>query len=135
MMKSADSAWMLKAVCRDANPEWFYADDNRSQDALNYCEVCPVARECLAYALALEVAWPAYGIWGGTTSADRERMIQTANQVGSARIVDSDDTSYTVKGDNGLKLNLHASALTAAEVENLFCGRPIYVGRTAFYLA
>lgn len=126
---------MLKAVCRDANPEWFYADDNRSQDALDYCAACPVVTECLTHALRFETAGSVYGIWGATTASDRERMMQTANQVDSARIDGTHgETAYVVKSDSGLKLELHASTLTSGEIQNLLCGDPIYIGRIAFYL-
>lgn len=40
--------------------------------AKSICAVCPVRRECLDFALKTQQAW---GVWGGLTSAERERAI------------------------------------------------------------
>jgi hypothetical protein len=52
------------------------------RSAIKVCEDnCPVKRECLAYALANmnadddDYAIGYYGVWGGTTPADRFRML------------------------------------------------------------
>ncbi|NNM44593.1 WhiB family transcriptional regulator [Knoellia koreensis] len=42
-------------------------------EAVAVCRSCPVARECLAYALA---AGERDGVWGGFTNAERRGLAQ-----------------------------------------------------------
>lgn len=67
-----DPDWFVHGVCHSApNPDIF-SPDRRSTgaEAKSYCGRCPVAEQCLRYALANKVN----GIWGGTTDADRRRL-------------------------------------------------------------
>lgn len=78
--QAEDTGWQLLADCRDEDmagswdvePDGKLSDANRA--ALAVCESCPVARSCLDFALAVEGAWPRWGIWGGTLPRDRERI-------------------------------------------------------------
>lgn len=61
--------------CMTTDPEiWF---PEFSSNVPNYrmakklCSNCPVARECLAYALATNEQ---YGVWGGLTTDERRRL-------------------------------------------------------------
>ena len=66
--------WRHRAACRDADPEIFFpvaeagpALDAAEAVALDYCAVCPVRAECLAFALEKIP----YGIAGGMTAEQR----------------------------------------------------------------
>lgn len=68
-------AWAGQGSCR-AHPDpdlWFAAesDTTRRQQAEAICRTCPVAAECLRYALAV----PGIdGIWAATTPRQRTRI-------------------------------------------------------------
>lgn len=64
--------WYEHAECRGAAQDTFFpgqGDDVRP--AREMCNVCPVAVECLAYALD---HGEKYGIWGGTSERERRQM-------------------------------------------------------------
>jgi WhiB family redox-sensing transcriptional regulator len=58
-----------EAACRTADPECFF-DESRTLEALAVCAGCPLAAECLEYALENED----HGVWGGTTPEVRTVM-------------------------------------------------------------
>lgn len=67
-------AWQHNAACRgEPDPEIFFPatrseeDRQRATEALTICRRCPVQRDCLAWAIAAD----ADGIWGGTTTTQR----------------------------------------------------------------
>jgi WhiB family transcriptional regulator, redox-sensing transcriptional regulator len=64
--------WMRKSFCKGANPVIFDTDDD-AETAKAYCQRCFVRTECLEY--AMEHVTSTFGIWGGTTEAER-RAIQ-----------------------------------------------------------
>ena len=80
LVQDADTGWQLRTDCRDENmagscdidPDSRPSDANRA--ALAICESCPVRESCEDFALAMEGAWPRWGIWGGTLPRDRERI-------------------------------------------------------------
>lgn len=64
--------------CAGADPElWFPANETpisrQVQRAKMLCGWCPVMEECRAYGLATPGL---YGIWGGLTSWDRQRIAE-----------------------------------------------------------
>lgn len=74
-----DETWKTWAACRGENPELFFPKDDgdrrrhRQVRALTnqariICAQCPVAEDCLAYAIAIDAR---YGIWGGLTDTER----------------------------------------------------------------
>lgn len=67
--------WKLQALCRVApDPSVFFPDQSEPQkrrEAKAYCAVCPVAEQCLEYALSTKQYW---GIWGGLTERERRRL-------------------------------------------------------------
>lgn len=71
--------WQLVGSCREADPTLFFHPEGergparRSRDAaaLEICAGCPVITACRAH--ALKVREP-YGVWGGLTEDDRERI-------------------------------------------------------------
>lgn len=66
-----DRAWMRQALCREiANPEIFHPRKGKPVgEAGEICRLCPVAPECLRYALEHHE----YGIWGGTSEKQRRQ--------------------------------------------------------------
>jgi WhiB family transcriptional regulator, redox-sensing transcriptional regulator len=67
---------MERAQCRDHDPALFFPAPGPGMvpsmaAAMALCAMCPVAGECLEYALAdPEIT----GIWGGTSAKARARM-------------------------------------------------------------
>ncbi|QCU79256.1 WhiB family transcriptional regulator [Citricoccus sp. SGAir0253] len=72
--KTADE-WKLRAECSPADTELFFSKDPvEKRAALAICADCPVARECLAEAMAQEQGMNLhgrYGIRGGLQPAER----------------------------------------------------------------
>jgi WhiB family redox-sensing transcriptional regulator len=73
----ATDMWMVRAECRKPEQSWkFYQDDFSDRyverQAKAVCRECPVATQCLYYALSEPE--PAWGIWGGTNEAERARL-------------------------------------------------------------
>lgn len=69
-----DESWHEDAACASSDPSLFFAGDEEVvDDAMAMCAGCPVRRECLEF--ALEVG-EMHGVWGGTTEAQRRRMIR-----------------------------------------------------------
>jgi len=68
--------WTVDAVCARTDPESFFPDvggSNRQAKAM--CGICPVKDPCLQWALDHNEQ---YGIFGGTSHADRQRMKREA---------------------------------------------------------
>jgi len=65
--------WQLDAACRDSEANIFFADaaSTHAEMAKEVCGRCPVARQCLDYALDAEEA---HGIWGGLDPDERARI-------------------------------------------------------------
>lgn len=58
--------WMLRAACRDHDPELFFPlpkDLPTRREAKKICHRCPVIAECVLYAKELRVT---DGVWGGS---------------------------------------------------------------------
>jgi WhiB family redox-sensing transcriptional regulator len=74
-------SWLDTAACRDADPELFFPVGTAGPDvvaglrALAICRRCDVRQQCLAWAIEQQVT---YGIWGGLTEQQRERLARTA---------------------------------------------------------
>lgn len=74
--------WRERALCRKYDPELFYpSSDERSPKgqtdrarAKAICRRCPVAADCLAYALETRED---YGVWGGMSESDRRALRRT----------------------------------------------------------
>lgn len=71
-------AWRVRAACRDADPDLFYA--NRHAQALALCAACTVREECLEDALTREAGTPSavVGVRGGKTPGERRAMLRGA---------------------------------------------------------
>ena len=72
--------WQYDAACRNEDPEaFFHPDGERGQArarreayAKSVCATCPVIAQCAAHALSVREP---YGIWGGMSEDDRERIL------------------------------------------------------------
>lgn len=78
-------SWIRRALCRQVEPELFYANHNKGRGerdsnavaaARAICSRCPVAAECLDYALACEDLDPygGHGVWAGLTGQERNLL-------------------------------------------------------------
>jgi len=72
--------WQQEGLCRGMSSEQFFVEDHqhaqprrasRTREAKALCARCPVAQMCLIHALAIPET---YGIWGGTTAAERTHL-------------------------------------------------------------
>lgn len=63
------SDWRAEALCAQVDPELFFPEQGfPSYHARAVCARCPVAAECLDWAISHHER---YGIWGGTTARER----------------------------------------------------------------
>jgi WhiB family redox-sensing transcriptional regulator len=81
--------WRDQAACRDADPELFFPDDDRSararvKTAKLICRGCPVSATCLSWALA---SGQQAGIWGGLTEDQRHRLHRRGRPSTSHRLI------------------------------------------------
>lgn len=69
---TAEPTWRQRAACRGANTEMFFPGQGEStREAKAVCARCPVAAQCLEYAIdAREV----HGIWGGRSEQERRAI-------------------------------------------------------------
>jgi WhiB family redox-sensing transcriptional regulator len=79
-----DRSWQPVALCRENHSQLYFPpstaerkdeQERREVRAKSICQVCPVKRPCLDY--AVEIKEP-YGIWGGLTEAERRTVLARA---------------------------------------------------------
>ena len=64
--------WQASALCAQTDPEFWYPDKGgNGKRAKKVCVQCPVREECLEAAI---VGKETYGVWGGTSRADRRKI-------------------------------------------------------------
>lgn len=66
--------WREQRACRTTDPAVFFPDEDRPdlvQTAVGICADCPVADQCLRYALVNDER---HGVWGGKTADARRRI-------------------------------------------------------------
>jgi WhiB family redox-sensing transcriptional regulator len=69
--------WRVTGACRSADPDLFFpiaevpATERQVRLAQRICAGCAVRQQCLDFAMR---TGEAYGIWGGTTPAERIRV-------------------------------------------------------------
>ena len=69
------SNWLDEAACREVGPEPFYPEAGESaRYAKAVCRVCRVRAECLTLEASLPTASRDFGVWGGLTPRERERL-------------------------------------------------------------
>ena len=72
--------WQVRAACRGLDASTFFHPENergrsrrrREEQAKAVCAECPVARQCLDWALSVREP---YGVWGGLSSVEREELL------------------------------------------------------------
>jgi WhiB family redox-sensing transcriptional regulator len=80
MNRGLDESWRERAACRGVSVELFYPSGHQTgalpyAAALACCAVCPVAADCLAYAMAVEqTTRERHGAWGGHTPRQRTAL-------------------------------------------------------------
>ncbi len=76
--------WEAHGVCRGLDPDLFFpgrGDVAGMAAAKAVCALCPVAGACLEAALARPEKW---GVWGGTSEAERRRIVRQRQTVSAA---------------------------------------------------
>jgi len=71
--------WQEQGACRSVDPTWFFHPQNerglprirRDRRAKAVCATCSVRLDCADYAIR---AREPYGVWGGLSEEDRERI-------------------------------------------------------------
>ncbi len=65
-------SWQSEARCRTYDPNLFFSPGSRSErKAKEVCSRCPVAEQCLAFAVDSRID---FGVWGGLSSRERHRL-------------------------------------------------------------
>lgn len=63
--------WQERALCRGEDRDQFFPDTKQGAQLKQRCKTgCEVQADCLLYALATD----AVGIWGGTSTKERQAM-------------------------------------------------------------
>ena len=81
--------WQLHGACRGQDPDTFFHPEgergprrrSREAAAKAVCGRCPVVAQCAAHALAVREP---YGVWGGMSEDDRERILTRDRRLASA---------------------------------------------------
>lgn len=73
--------WRLQAACRGENTDYWFSTDSgvtpAVRKALDTCRGCEVQLACLQHAIDTPEYW---GIWGGMTSKQRQRIRRTTKR-------------------------------------------------------
>lgn len=86
--------WEAYSVCRrpDVDPDWWFPADEekgkKQQEARDHCAVCPVRLHCLERAMSLREE----GIWGGTSTAERQKLRKNRSRAHCPACVGQDIT-------------------------------------------
>jgi WhiB family redox-sensing transcriptional regulator len=66
--------WMARGKCKEVAPDIFFPSDGMGvQVAQRICAECPVAQQCLEYALEHHID---HGVWGGCSERERRRILR-----------------------------------------------------------
>ena len=64
--------WQNDAACKGMPTDWFFTEQGgTTTESRQVCASCPVADQCLEYALEHDIR---YGVWGGTAELHRRRL-------------------------------------------------------------
>ena len=91
-LKFVRPAWMDSGRCAEVDPDLFFADfkgDKHAHVAKRICATCEVRDTCLEYALNI-IAVDDFGVWGGTTEAER-KAIRAERGITTIDLTDSFD--------------------------------------------
>jgi WhiB family redox-sensing transcriptional regulator len=77
--------WAVDALCKGKPQEWWYPENfNSAPNRKNvaraklHCQVCPVKKQCLEYAMEHNEE---HGVWGGLTPTERGNSRSYRNRV------------------------------------------------------
>jgi len=74
-----ESDFFADAACQGADTSVFFpVSDTFAGEAKAICAQCPVAEQCLEYAIATHQS---DGVWGGLTSTERHRVVRRRQKV------------------------------------------------------
>ena len=77
-----NASWRQRGACVGLDPDVFYPPtDEDAGEAKRICSTCQVREPCLEFALSTREA---EGIWGGTTSRERRRMLRQRRKTAAA---------------------------------------------------
>ena len=81
--KAADQApeteFFADAACNGADTAVFFpVSDSFADEAKSICATCPVAEQCLEYAIETHQS---DGVWGGLTAIERHRLVRRRQRV------------------------------------------------------
>ncbi|MBO3086633.1 WhiB family transcriptional regulator [Cellulomonas sp. zg-ZUI188] len=106
LVHSEGTDWQLPADCRDEDMagSWDIDPDGSPSDAhraaLAACESCPVRQARLDFALAVEGAWPRWGIYGGTLPRTGSASPEHVSAEPTKTAVQADRAARSVAGES-----------------------------------
>jgi WhiB family transcriptional regulator, redox-sensing transcriptional regulator len=81
---SADTAWMPHGLCRELDPAVFFPSTGTGVvQAQRICRRCPVAGDCLEYALTFGIE---HGVWGGVSERGRRKLVSQRRKAGHTTV-------------------------------------------------
>ena len=85
-----------EALCTTTDPNAFFeeASDNAQSFAIRLCGKCPVKKPCLEVAMNTPYL-DDYGVWGGTTRAERRRLRIARNKAANLSRGNNNDPHHT----------------------------------------
>lgn len=116
-LKFVRPAWMAEGRCAEVDPELFFAEykgDKHAKTAKKICVNCEVKETCLEYAMSV-LPVDDYGIWGGTTEAERKRL--RAERKG-LNVIDLTDEEIDMTFDLRDYLEDEVASISLLPVEN-----------------
>ena len=82
METSSETKWMADGNCASRPPSMFFPSDGVGvEHAKKICEDCPVASQCLEYAIENRID---HGVWGGTSERQRRRIVRARAEAAKA---------------------------------------------------
>jgi len=76
-----DAEWMAEGKCREVAADTFFPSDGLGViRAQRICAKCPVAEQCLEYALENHID---HGVWGGRSERERRRILRARRRQGA----------------------------------------------------
>lgn len=113
-----DQDWRHRAVCRDEDPELFFPVGNsgpalvQTAEAKAVCRRCPVASECLEWALENRQY---DGVWGGMSEDERSALKRRKSRPSQSPATDSlSGSASTLARTLGMSQQAIARAGTAS---------------------
>ena len=78
-LEAPDTEFFADAACQGADTAVFFpVSDTFAEEAKAICATCPVAEQCLEYAISTHQS---DGVWGGLTALERHRLVRRRQRV------------------------------------------------------